>query len=514
MELILLISIFSLILTNKNFSMVIFPFKTIPLPFLIDYKKDKNNDNNNNETMNKIYNSSTFFDEHYMFRIISSIKMGEPTQEIISSINIYDDQLLIGELKNLQNNSFIEKNYIGYNYKKSSSFINLDLKKELNDNKSKEFIAEENLYLFTNINNIKNKKYTLFPNFKFKVENKIITNNNNFNGLNIGLILSDNYYEINFMKQIHDRNIISKYIVSFEYNDYNEGLLVIGKLPHEYMPEKYNEDQYKSFYSYQPRTMFLTNFILDFNEIYSIVNYEKVNFIKKIKTNIILNAGLIIGIKEYMEFIENNFFNQYIKMNICQKYTTNTQYIENFIIFSCSENKELDFEKFPTLYFEMKSQNLSFEFDYNDLFKKIGNKYFFLVVFEKLNSGVWRLGKPFFMKYTFVYNGDAKTIGFYLKKNNIKNENKKRNWNIELNIIKIIVIFVLFFIFISLVVVIAYNFGKKFNLIRKKKANELNDDYDYDSLVYFNSSKNINNKNNKKEIKQQLELRDESKFNI
>ena len=223
--------------------------------------------------------------------------------------------------------------------------------------------------------------------------------------------------------------------------------------------------------------------------------------------------GLIIGIKEYMEFIEKKFFNEYIKMNICQKYMTNTKSVDNFIIFSCYDNKELNFENFPTLYFNMKSQNLSLELNYNDLFKKIGNKYYFMIVFDKIEARVWRLGKQFFLKYTFVYNGDAKTIGFYSKKNKIetKEENKKITWNIELNILKIIFISLLLLIFICIFVVFAYSLGKKYNIIRKKKANELDDDYDYESLVYSNSPKDINNLKNQIE-KQQVELRDESKF--
>ena len=82
----------------------------------------------------------------------------------------------------------------------------------------------------------------------------------------------------------------------------------MGKYPHELFPDKYNEEEYKSFYSYQPRTMYLTNFVISFNEVYSLFNNVKYNL--KTKANIILNSWLIIGINEYMEFIENNFFNE------------------------------------------------------------------------------------------------------------------------------------------------------------------------------------------------------------
>lgn len=66
------------------------------------------------------------------------------------------------------------------------------------------------------------------------------------------------------MRQIHDRKIISSYLISFEYTQKDEGMIIIGKYPHELLPEKYSENQFKSFYSFQPSTMYLTNFIIEY----------------------------------------------------------------------------------------------------------------------------------------------------------------------------------------------------------------------------------------------------------
>ena len=474
-EIILLIYLFSFIISKKNESTILLPFKINSIPFLVDYRKD----NNNNNSIAQIYNSSKFFDDNYLFRMLSPMKIGEPPQDIIAFINLFDEKLLIGELVfNITNNTFPNSFNKGYKYEKSASFKNITTENDKINNESKEFSGEENIYLYTSINDIKKDKYSLFTNFKFNIENKILYDSNSFYGLIIGLCLADNYYEINFMRQIYERNTISKYIVSFEYKDYNEGIIILGKYPHELFPDKYNEEEYKSFYSYQPRTMYLTNFVVNFDEVYSSNNNIK-SYLKT-KTNIILNSGLIMGISEYMEFIEENFFNEYINLNICKKYITNS--IDHFIIFSCIENENLNFEKFPILYFNLKSENLTFEFNYKDLFKKIGNEFYFLIVFEKYNT-IWRLGNPFFMKYTFVYNGDAKTIGFYEKKNEIKpKERKGGGWKIELNVVKIILIIFLFLIFIALVIVIAYYLGKKYSSKRKKHANEMDDDdYEYDN---------------------------------
>ena len=270
--------------------------------------------------------------------------------------------------------------------------------------------------------------------------------------------------------------------------------------------------------------MYLTNFIINFDEIFSFSNNEKYFLQKTRKGNIILNSGLIIGTNEYMQFIFNHFFNEYIKNDICVLSSYDSDF-NNYFIFYCHDNQNLTLEKFPTLNFRIKSENITFQFNYKDLFKKIQNKYFFLIIFEKFITGFWRFGKPFFLKYTFVYNGDAKTIGFYLKKNNKnkvdeKNNNNKiseKKWKLEINFWKIIFIGIFFLIFILLIIAISFYLGKKFNIIRKKHANELNDNYDYISSSFLNNykndKKNINDKNYNDNNKQNLELRDESIFN-
>ena len=68
--------------------------------------------------------------------------------------------------------------------------------------------------------------------------------------------------------------------------------------------------------------------------------------------------GVIIGVREYRDFIEKFFFNEYINMNICQKTNTNTDYI--FIIYSCNNDQKFNIGKFPSLNFNIKSRNINF----------------------------------------------------------------------------------------------------------------------------------------------------------
>ena len=393
-------------INNNNNTIIVLQFQiaaALNLRKMLKYQS--NNNSSKEENLINTYNTSSFINENYIFQMVSPVKIGFLHKVIIAFINIQYDNLLLGELSEIQN---INK----YDY--------FELKNKYN--KLNNTIIEDNLYLFKNYSE---NKYSIIPNLKFLLNN---INENNITSLIIGLTISDDANKTNFMKQIHDNHIISSYIISFDYSNENEGILIIGKFPHEYNSERFSESDYKSFYSYQPRTMYLTNFVINFDEIFSFSNNEKYFFQKITKGNLILNSGLIIGTNEYMQFILNHFFNEHIKNNLCVLSSYDSD-LKNYFIFYCYDNQNLTLDKFPTLNFRIKSENITFQFTHKDLFIKIENKYYFLIIFEKFITGFWRFGKPFFLKYTFVYNGDTKTIGFYLKKNiNVmdgKNNNNK-----------------------------------------------------------------------------------------
>jgi len=113
-------------------------------------------------------------------------------------------------------------------------------------------------------------------------------------------------------------------------------------------------------------------------------------------------------------------------------------------------------------------------------------------VFEKNNNNtIWKLGEPFISFYKFVFNPEQKTIGFYnplLKKipnsefdfDNIEKNNTSINNNDESNsVMKIILNYILYFLCIIAFVLIIIYIIKKLYMNRKKRANELKDDYDY-----------------------------------
>ena len=503
-QFILLIILFNIIISYNNESMLIFPFKIFGLASLNNLKDHKNNE---------IYDSFKFFKDHYSIRMFTPMQIGYPQQDIIAFINFNHNNLLIGELLQIPNKIYPNSFYKGYKYNKSFSFKNITNQNITKNINSKTFICEEKLFLFTKIKDIDKNIYTCFSDFKFTIEKNIKNNNNSLYGLILGLKFDDTDYETNFLKQIKDR-IISSNIISFEFTKENEGLLIIGKYPHEYFSEKYKEENLKTIYLNQPKDLFLTNFLVNFYEIYSSINNQKIEIQKYTKGYIFLDMGVAIGVREYRDFIEKYFFNEYINMNICQKNHTEYDY-DIFIIYSCNNDEKFNLEKFPSLNFNVKSENVNFEFPYKDLFKKIDNKYYFLVIFQNFDVGYWCIGKPFYLKYTLAYNGDAKTIGFY-NKNNINAKKRNKELLFKLNSFKIIIIIILFLVFIFLVIWISYYFGKKLNIIRKRHANELDDNYEYysytDKYKIFAKAINGNNFNENKE--KQIELISQKKMRI
>ena len=96
------------------------------------------------------------------------------------------------------------------------------------------------------------------------------------------------------------------------------------------------------------------------------------------------------------------------------------------------------------------------------------------------------LGRPLFKKYPTVFDQDKKKFGFYLQTGeyDVNDGNKENNSNIPWSWILVIVLSII-------VIVLGVILYKTIPLIRrKKKANELDEDFVYESQ----NDKNENNK--------------------
>ena len=162
----------------------------------------------------------------------------------------------------------------------------------------------------------------------------------------------------------------------------------------------------------------------------------------------------MIGTKNIQEFVNKSFFNVLIEEKKCFH-----ERKENFGFYYCKNNVNLN--NFKTIFFNQKSFNFTFEFNFKDLFKKIENYYFFLIIFnEKIEFGHEIIfGRIFFEKYLLTFEQERKIIAISLK-------NTKK-----------IIIFLLLIILILLTTIL------KLILFRKKKHSNIIDYEYYPKLI-------------------------------
>ena len=285
-------------------------------------------------------------------------------------------------------------------------------------------------------------------------------------------------------------------IIFYEDNEKNEkikdydGEFVLGLKDDDFQNIfNINITDYTAIYSV-PYIMETTKWEIKFDEIYYKINNENISFFSDIQGQLLIDNNYIICNKYYFNSIKTNFFDKYINEGICYidknetlKRTKKTD-IRLLNVIICDKNKFKDMNKFPSLYFKHRDINKIFEFNYKDLFQEIGNSIVFSVVFDEEDTYHWVFGRMFLRKYQFIFNNDQKTIR-YIKKNNTNNndnidDDKNNKENNESNSITITVLKIMLIVFLLVGFGLGLFFGKKiWDKNRKKKANELDEDYEY-----------------------------------
>ena len=334
----------------------------------------------------------------------------------------------------------------------------------------------------------------------------------------------------NFLYELKQAKVINKMMWTIKFNSKYNGEFIIGDDLSKYDEDKYPNESYKTtYFDLQYSITFDSIYILNKinNRIQYISDSNSINTIRKGAINI--NSGVIVGTSEYKNFIDNNFFNNLFKRKICQ-----IDNVNDYLIYSC--NIEFSgrasyrypspsyYSEFPDLIFKSKNLEYNFILKSNDLFEQIFGKYYFLIIFKNnaitTGNDFWYLGEPFYKKFTFSINLDAKTIGFYLdnevngkKVNNTKNNNKMNgtkisnddkdmnknniNYNNNKSMNKILKYFIEIIIVIG-IALLAYYIGVTVRERRKKRANELKDE-NYEYMPEHNKDINENNNTHKKE---------------
>ena len=455
----------------------------------------------NNISIIKNNNISYIFNELRNTYISSFITIGNPEFSIKTNFSMITPHFSLSSYLELINEN---KLINSYDIRNSKTFQNISSLKQFYVQSTNDINAKEKFRL--SYYNSEKKKYNdkiiNDLDFVLGVRNQYqkIVNFTEIYFINIGLqIYSPTKYsqekQFNFIYLLKNKNIINNYnwFVIYEkinliedelYNldDLINGKqeILIGGSPDEFEPNIFYKEQLFQIYS----NYFL--WISEFKSVYFYKNQTKFNsgVMKQIiyhnEARIDFNNFFIYAPSLYFSMIKNEFFNYYKSKNVCY-YSENTQ-IE-YIYCEKSENFNINnLRSFPILYFEHKEFNFTFEFNYKDLFAEIDNKYIFLIAIKDGDMDNWYLGNIFLRKYQFVFNQDSKTIGFY-NTNLVVNKEKKREINKSIDF-RYIVLIISFCIMCLVIGFFSGNYIYKTYKHKKKRANELDDDFEYTTDKY------------------------------
>ena len=539
---------FLFIIFSYSLSLIIFPYK-------ISDKDAKDYLSPINQTKITIKDYLNHILNSYEF--ISEIEVGSPKQKVELVFNFDDNYLTLLS-------HFTSSN--SYYYNLSSSYQELIVKdKDLsivvpNSVTIKEVLHMKNKF-YDNLNDFINSKDEMSHEFVIifsknlpqKIKNRMYYSNSVY----LGLLVNTRYKGEHgiykpFLNEVKEKGFIDSFtFFLYNFNEYKEsilgenenedyeGIFVIGKYPHEILPNKYSIKnlywtntflKYSEYIDYE-------NIIwgIQFNEVYiDQGNNQKQNF-EYLKGIFDLNVEYIFPPYKYYEII-NNFFLPL--NNICFTETIKRSFnsdgnVYNMIYCDYEEFGEKYLKTFPKLVFKIDDFNEEFEFTYKDLFKPIyDNKYYLFLIFTELfkkplnniyqpKDYPWTLGRIFFKKYQFVFDSINKKVGYYKNNtkiikedttdnidnivtddttqkesdsdnnnqsddeiNNKENDGKDKN---EINVDKKDsgnLLFIISMIVLSIIVVLVIGFCYEFFFIKKKrkrKANELIDENEYSS---------------------------------
>ena len=422
----------------------------------------------------KFYSTSQLFPNQsdpvtniYMSQILIEISIGNPPQKLNCSLNLisFYSLFLSHKIPDIEFPSYYNKNISStYNQTKEMTYY-----WEEDFNYAETFTDKIQLFSLDN-------KKILDDSFTFLLIDGLgygIPNEFYAPGL-IGLRLrreekKQQIDENRFIYQIKKLGLTDTEIFCFDFNkDDNNGNFVIGE-------DLFNNENYLKINVgslYFPTLGLEWSF--NFNRIYSGNTEIKETLDALIKTE----NGLTIGPKTY-ETIIDEFFKSESKC----KYIYKKMGYGTFKYYYCEE--DFDENLIEDLVFELKLINFNFTFSGKELFYTENNiKYFKILFLYSYNQPYWYFGRDFLKKYKLRFDTERKLIYIPLKEedkdaNSVPTTNQFHIWIYIVIILGIIILGLIIFIVVYL---------KKYP--RKKRANELEEDFDYTQKDKLNE--NIN----------------------
>lgn len=436
--------------------------------------------------------------------IVSTIKIGSQSYPLKAFYNMDQYFHITHKCHIDESSSFDYKTNFNYNRYQSNSFSNSSSFNLNFGTSSKACTAKENFEF-----NDMEKNIIKLEKLDFILSKD--TDEEETNCLQIGL-LEDQYKGtsfkgINLITQLKQKNYIKEYCWTMEFsmakkynNDYLlkdpdevinlKGNAIIGEFPHNYDSKNFYKSQYVKTYS---KFNYIMKWEFKFKKVYYKQSGKNDIIISDINVELDPSKYLIFAPKEYFDSITTNYFQKYLDKNICFN-----SGIEEFNIIYCQKSDKFsinEIKEFPSIFLEHIDLEYTFELSYKELFVEKNNKYWFLLVSDQYGTTGWKFGNIFMSKYQLIFNLESKEIGFYNPKlsklpNESENNNNKSSGN-SYFILSLILIIVLCLILIGVGIFIKMKFYP--NMSKKRRANELDDDYEYVSDK--NNTKNNNSDN-------------------
>ena len=226
----------------------------------------------------------------------------------------------------------------------------------------------------------------------------------------IGLQITSYKQEQTLINQLKSKDIINNYYHFIYFNNEDEGYFVIGASPHQYNSKRYS---YNDFRQVNTRVISQSWELSMINIKYGETKFDDKNF------DLDYKFGLIsVGVSMKHEYY-NDFFEKRINNGLCEEII-----YKDYYIYSCiDDDNKVKYNELKDFHFYNLGLEYDFVFTYKDLFITFNNRRYFLITY-KINSITTILGKPFFRKYTIVFNPDNKQIGHYIKEE-VENDEPK-----------------------------------------------------------------------------------------
>ena len=232
-----------------------------------------------------------------------------------------------------------------------------------------------------------------------------------------------------------------------------------------------NDEEKKKYRFISPITIYESEFFhnqkwgLTFDNIH-IKDYNNL-YKNQFNAELDISVGCLLGNTDFHEYFkkylqDNNIL---VEPKICEQ--------EYLIYFFSKDMNGVEKLKNLELKFYNKELGFNFTFNYEDLVLEKRNGYYLLIAFEKNFRPNWKFGFPFFKKYKFNFDINSKKMGFFCP-DCPTNQIKENNFNFK----NVIIIISIIFIAIA-ILVIGIFIGKKLYEVRKARANELLDLYEY-----------------------------------